>query len=100
MLTFAPIIIPAQPLPSFVSIRVVPEAVVLSSTFQGTAVPAESQRPPLILDFPLWKKGQATATLEDMELTCERPTTVSKVTPCVGFHLVWYLQFLNEAILL
>uniref|UniRef100_A0A3B4XA39 Wu:fj29h11 n=1 Tax=Seriola lalandi dorsalis TaxID=1841481 RepID=A0A3B4XA39_SERLL len=49
-------------------------AVVLSSTFQGTA---DTQRPPLNLDFPLWNKVQPPqATLEDMELTCQRPTTV------------------------
>ncbi|XP_070708112.1 uncharacterized protein [Pempheris klunzingeri] len=54
---------------------VVPEAMVLSSMFQGTA--AETQRPPLNLDFPLWNKVQPPqATLEDMELTCQRPTTV------------------------
>ncbi|XP_070783607.1 uncharacterized protein [Enoplosus armatus] len=53
---------------------VVPEAVVVSSTFQGTA---DTQRPPLNLDFPLWNKVQPPqATLEDMELTCQRPTTV------------------------
>uniref|UniRef100_A0A3B4U8I9 Wu:fj29h11 n=1 Tax=Seriola dumerili TaxID=41447 RepID=A0A3B4U8I9_SERDU len=56
------------------SLSVVPEAVVLSSTFQGTA---DTQRPPLNLDFPLWSKVQPPqATLEDMELTCQRPTTV------------------------
>ncbi|XP_031729731.1 protein NO VEIN isoform X1 [Anarrhichthys ocellatus] len=52
----------------------VPEAVVLSSMFQGGA---ETQRPPLNLDFPPWNKVQPPlATLEDMELTCQRPTTV------------------------
>ncbi|XP_041829730.1 protein NO VEIN isoform X2 [Melanotaenia boesemani] len=51
-----------------------PEAVVLSGTFQGATATAETQRPPLNLDFPLWKSPQAT--LEDMELTCQRPTTV------------------------
>ncbi|XP_076616737.1 uncharacterized protein LOC143339417 isoform X1 [Chaetodon auriga] len=50
-----------------------PEAVVLSSTFQGTAATAETQRPPLNLDFPHWN---TQATLEDMALTCQRPTTV------------------------
>ncbi|XP_026207843.1 uncharacterized protein wu:fj29h11 isoform X2 [Anabas testudineus] len=53
-----------------------PEAVVLSSTFQGTAI-SETQRPPLNLDFSLLNKFQPPqATLEDMELTCQRPTTV------------------------
>ncbi|XP_056285066.1 uncharacterized protein wu:fj29h11 isoform X2 [Pseudoliparis swirei] len=53
---------------------VVPEAVVLSSMFQGGA---ESQRAPLNMDFPPWNKVQPPlATLEDMELTCQRPTTV------------------------
>ncbi|XP_047465584.1 protein NO VEIN isoform X3 [Mugil cephalus] len=55
----------------------VPEAVVLSSTFQGTAAAADTQRPPLNLDFPLWNKCQhPQAMLEDIELTCQRPTTV------------------------
>lgn len=58
-----------QPAPNSLA---VPEAVVLSSTFQGTV--AETQRPPLNLDFPHWNKVQAT--LEDMELTCQRPSTV------------------------
>ncbi|XP_029953318.1 protein NO VEIN isoform X2 [Salarias fasciatus] len=48
-----------------------PDAVVLSSTFQGGAAPA--QRPPLHLDFPQWSSH---ATLEDMVLTCQRPTTI------------------------
>ncbi|XP_034415421.1 protein NO VEIN isoform X2 [Cyclopterus lumpus] len=53
---------------------VVPEAVVLSSMFQGGA---EIHRAPLNLDFPPWNKVQPPlATLEDMELTCQRPTTV------------------------
>uniref|UniRef100_A0A665WXC1 Wu:fj29h11 n=1 Tax=Echeneis naucrates TaxID=173247 RepID=A0A665WXC1_ECHNA len=44
------------------------------STFQGSA---DTQRPPLNLDFPLWNRAQPPqATLEDMELTCQRPTTV------------------------
>ncbi|XP_029311722.1 uncharacterized protein LOC115024372 isoform X2 [Cottoperca gobio] len=60
-----------QPAPNSL---VVPEAVVLPSLFQGAA---ETQRPPLNLDFPLWNKVQPPqATLEDMELTCQRPTTV------------------------
>uniref|UniRef100_UPI0037E884B3 uncharacterized protein n=1 Tax=Semicossyphus pulcher TaxID=241346 RepID=UPI0037E884B3 len=49
----------------------VPEAMVLPSVFQGAA--AEAQRPPLNLDFPVWN---AQATLEDMELHCQRPNTV------------------------
>ncbi|XP_034083344.1 protein NO VEIN isoform X4 [Gymnodraco acuticeps] len=60
-----------QPAPNSLA---VPDAVVLPSMFQGAA---ESQRPPLNLDFPLWNKLQPPhATLEDMELTCQRPTTV------------------------
>ncbi|KAI3365403.1 hypothetical protein L3Q82_010485 [Scortum barcoo] len=60
-----------QPAPNSL---VVPEAVVLPSTFQGAA---DTQRPPLNLDFPLWNKVQPPqATLEDMELTCKIPTTV------------------------
>ncbi|KAI4801184.1 hypothetical protein KUCAC02_000109 [Chaenocephalus aceratus] len=60
-----------QPAPNSLA---VPDAVVLPSMFQGAA---EFQRPPLNLDFPLWNKLQPPhATLEDMELTCQRPTTV------------------------
>ncbi|TKS90196.1 hypothetical protein D9C73_024327 [Collichthys lucidus] len=59
-----------QPAPNSLAI---PDAMVLSSTFQGTAATAESQRPPLNLDFPQWN---GHATLEDMALTCQRPTTV------------------------
>ncbi|XP_039991364.1 protein NO VEIN isoform X3 [Xiphias gladius] len=63
-----------QPTPNSL---IVPEAVVLSSTFQGAAVTVDTQRPPLNLDFPHWNKVQPPqATLEDMELTCQRPTTV------------------------
>lgn len=54
----------------------VPDAVMVSSVFQGTAA-AENHRPPLNLDFPYWNKVQPPqATLEDMEIVCERPTTV------------------------
>ncbi|XP_028263346.1 uncharacterized protein LOC114437112 isoform X2 [Parambassis ranga] len=61
-----------QPAPNSLA---APEAVVLSSSFQGTA--ADTQRPPLNLDRPLWNKVQPSqATLEDMELKCQRPTTV------------------------
>ncbi|XP_054457346.1 uncharacterized protein wu:fj29h11 [Anoplopoma fimbria] len=53
---------------------IVPAAMVLPSMFQGGA---ETQRPPLNLDFPRWNKVRPPqATLEDMELTCQRPTTV------------------------
>ncbi|KAM8836563.1 uncharacterized protein AB9W97_002193 isoform 1-T8 [Spinachia spinachia] len=52
---------------------VAPEAMVLNTIFKGGA---ETQRPPLNLDFPPWNKVQHLATLEDMELTCQRPTTV------------------------
>ncbi|KAM6963611.1 uncharacterized protein LKV04_019674 [Tautogolabrus adspersus] len=51
----------------------VPDAVLLSSVFQGAAASAESQRPPLNLDFPMWNSKTA---LEDMELRCQRPKTV------------------------
>ncbi|XP_029933405.1 protein NO VEIN isoform X2 [Myripristis murdjan] len=55
----------------------VPEAVVFPTTFQGTDGAGESQRPPLALDWPLWNRVQPSqATLEDLELTCQRPTTV------------------------
>ncbi|XP_035522155.1 protein NO VEIN isoform X1 [Morone saxatilis] len=59
-----------QPAPNSL---IVPEAVVLSGVFQGTAATADTQRPPLNLDFPNWN---TKATMEDMELTCQRPTTV------------------------
>lgn len=67
------------------SVSVVPEAVVLSGVFQGTAAAAETLRPPLNLDFPHWN---TQATLEDMELTCQRPTTVSTFTTHEGFSSV------------
>ncbi|XP_040922726.1 protein NO VEIN isoform X2 [Toxotes jaculatrix] len=55
---------------------IVPDAVVLSGTFQGTAGTADI-RPPLNLDFSFCHKVQPPqVTLEDMELTCQRPTTV------------------------
>ncbi|KAM6897522.1 uncharacterized protein FYW49_018807 [Xenentodon cancila] len=55
----------------------VPEAVLLSGTFQGTSAAAEAQRPALNLQFPLWNKTQPPQpTLEDMELSCQRPSTV------------------------
>ncbi|XP_029978405.1 protein NO VEIN isoform X2 [Sphaeramia orbicularis] len=64
-----------QPAPN--SLSAVPDAVMLPSTFQGTAAAAETHRPPLNLDFPFWNKVQPPqATLEDMELNCQRPTTV------------------------
>lgn len=53
----------------------------LSGQFQGTSGAAEAQRLPLNLHFPLWDKSQPPPTLEDMELTCQRPTTVSKPSP-------------------
>ncbi|MEQ2224045.1 hypothetical protein ILYODFUR_003396 [Ilyodon furcidens] len=54
-----------------------PEAVVPSSTFQGTAAAADSQRPLLNMNFPLWDKDHSPqATLEDMDLPCQIPTTV------------------------
>ncbi|XP_034717175.1 protein NO VEIN isoform X2 [Etheostoma cragini] len=60
-----------QPAPNSL---VIPEAVVLNSTFQGAS---ETQRPPLSLHFPLWNQvPPSQTTLEDMELTCQRPTTV------------------------
>ncbi|XP_044034429.1 protein NO VEIN isoform X2 [Siniperca chuatsi] len=79
-----------QPAPNSL---VVPEAVVLSSMFQGTA---ETQRPPLNLDFPLWRPPQAT--LEDMELTCQRPTTVvlSDDTMDVAVIGEWGEQLVNS----
>lgn len=53
-----------------------PEAVVPSSTFQGTAAAADLQRPLLNMNFPQWEQSPR-ATLEDMELPCQRPDTVS-----------------------
>ncbi|XP_058477566.1 uncharacterized protein wu:fj29h11 isoform X2 [Solea solea] len=52
----------------------VPEAVLRPGAFQGTA---DSHRPPLNLDVPLWIRDQPQqAKLEDMTLTCQRPSTV------------------------
>ncbi|CAG5911609.1 unnamed protein product [Menidia menidia] len=66
---------PSDPPPP--STPAVPEAVLVSGTFQGAPPGAEAQRPPLNLDFPLWSREQPSqATLEDVELTCQRPTTV------------------------
>uniref|UniRef100_A0A1A7X528 HTH OST-type domain-containing protein n=2 Tax=Iconisemion striatum TaxID=60296 RepID=A0A1A7X528_9TELE len=60
-----------QPTPNSLD---VPNLVMASGTFQGTVTAAETLRPPLNLDFPQWNKDQTG--LEDMELTCQRPTTV------------------------
>lgn len=67
----------------------------LSSTFQGTAAAAAEIRPPLNLDFPHWNKTKAT--LEDMELTCQRPTTVSIPTASFGFLVAGYQVFPNSS---
>jgi len=48
--------------------------VVVSGVFQGTE--GIARRPPLAMDFPSLNKGLAL-TLEDMDLACVRPTTVS-----------------------
>lgn len=50
--------------------------VVVGSVFQGTE--GLAQRPPLAMDFPQWRPGQGDPGqgLEDMELTCLRPSTV------------------------
>ncbi|XP_074518878.1 uncharacterized protein LOC141784855 isoform X2 [Halichoeres trimaculatus] len=50
----------------------VPEAVVIPSVFQGAA-PAETHRPLLNLDFPVWNSQSG---LEDLELGCSHPSTV------------------------
>lgn len=60
----------------FVSASVTPEAVVFSGTFQGTTAATDIVRP-LNLDFPQWNSH---APLEDLPLTCQRPTTVSAST--------------------
>uniref|UniRef100_A0A3Q2QWH8 Wu:fj29h11 n=1 Tax=Fundulus heteroclitus TaxID=8078 RepID=A0A3Q2QWH8_FUNHE len=58
-------------------VRVGPEAVVPSGTFQGAAAAADPQRPLLNMNFPLWDKELSPqATLEDMELPCQIPSTV------------------------
>ncbi|XP_073345224.1 uncharacterized protein [Pagrus major] len=74
---------------------VVPEAVVLSGVFQGTAAAAETPRAPLILDFPHWN---TQATLEDMELTCQRPTTVVLSDDAMDFAAIgeWGEQLVNS----
>ncbi|XP_054913525.1 uncharacterized protein wu:fj29h11 [Poeciliopsis prolifica] len=54
-----------------------PEAVVPSSTFQGTSAAGNMQLPLLNMDFPQWVKDHSLrTTLEDMELPCRRPDTV------------------------
>ncbi|XP_046887908.1 protein NO VEIN [Hypomesus transpacificus] len=55
----------------------VPDAVV-SSVFHGAGGVGDcGQRPPLAMDSPVWGKSQqAHPLLEDLELTCQRPTTV------------------------
>ncbi|XP_035998446.1 protein NO VEIN isoform X3 [Fundulus heteroclitus] len=64
----------AQPPPNSL---VGPEAVVPSGTFQGAAAAADPQRPLLNMNFPLWDKELSPqATLEDMELPCQIPSTV------------------------
>ncbi|KAM8729268.1 uncharacterized protein AB9X84_026582 isoform 1-T2 [Acanthopagrus schlegelii] len=74
---------------------VVPEAVVLSGVFQGTAATAETSRPLLNLDFPHWN---TQATLEDMELTCQRPTTVVLSDDAVDYAAIgeWGEQLVNS----
>ncbi|KAM6951488.1 uncharacterized protein FYW47_015000 [Aplochiton taeniatus] len=50
---------------------------VVSSVFQGVGGVGDAQRPPLALDSPIWNKQQPSqATLEDLELNCQLPTTV------------------------
>ncbi|XP_077406198.1 uncharacterized protein LOC144038026 isoform X2 [Vanacampus margaritifer] len=56
---------------------VVPEAVVMPSVFKGSQAAAETQRPLLNLNFPLWNELQPPqATLEDLDVTCQKPSTV------------------------
>lgn len=55
---------------------VVPQAVVLPSVFKGSQAPTETQRLLRNLDFPMWDK-LPQVTLEDLDLTCQRPSTVS-----------------------
>nr|XP_040032429.1 protein NO VEIN isoform X2 [Gasterosteus aculeatus aculeatus] len=71
-----------------------PEAVVVSSMFKGGA---ETQRPPINLDFPPWNKGQPLPTLEDMELTCQRPTTVELSDDLMDMAVIgeWGEQLVN-----
>ncbi|XP_077359160.1 uncharacterized protein LOC144005104 isoform X2 [Festucalex cinctus] len=57
---------------------VVPEAVVLPSVFRGSQAAAENQRHLLHLNFPSWDKFLSPqATLEDLDVTCQRPATVA-----------------------
>lgn len=71
----------------------------LSGTFQGAAAAAET-RPPLNLDFPLWTKAQPPhATLEDMELTCQKPTTVSMLRALLSWLLIIIRLFLIAPLL-
>ncbi|XP_051926916.1 uncharacterized protein wu:fj29h11 isoform X2 [Hippocampus zosterae] len=61
-----------QPIPDS---PVVPQVVVLPSVFKGSQAPTETQRLLRNLDFPMWDK-LPQVTLEDLDLTCQRPSTV------------------------
>ncbi|XP_072312808.1 uncharacterized protein [Eucyclogobius newberryi] len=50
-----------------------PDAVLVSSLFQGTVAAADLLRPPLHMDFPQWSGDKC---LEDMVIACEKPSTV------------------------
>ncbi|XP_054612764.1 uncharacterized protein wu:fj29h11 isoform X2 [Dunckerocampus dactyliophorus] len=55
----------------------VPEAVVQPSIFKGSEAVTQAQRPLRNLDFPIWNKVQPLqATIEDLDLPCQRPSTV------------------------
>ncbi|XP_034049145.1 uncharacterized protein LOC117530398 [Thalassophryne amazonica] len=58
--------------------NVVPTATVIPSRIQESEVLDEAQpRPPMNLDIPFWNKADSPqAMLEDIRLTCQRPTTV------------------------
>ncbi|XP_028332404.1 uncharacterized protein LOC114481634 isoform X2 [Gouania willdenowi] len=78
-----------------------PEAVLVSSTFHGTSA-ATDTRPPLTMDVPLWSKGPPPhVPLEDMKLTCNRPTTVllSDDTKELGAIGEWGEQLVNSFLL-
>ncbi|XP_057682155.1 uncharacterized protein wu:fj29h11 [Corythoichthys intestinalis] len=63
-----------QPTPDSLA---VPEVVVRPSMFKGSQTAAETQRPHLNLEFPSWNETRpAQATLEDLDVTCQRPSTV------------------------
>lgn len=85
-----PTTIPIPPLPF--SVSAVPEAMVVSGLFQGASANAETPRPSLNLDFPRWN---AQTMLEDLEITCQRPATVSAFSTRYGSSAATFFNWDN-----